>query len=48
MNKPVQVTTKRNYFDIPLNKNMAVGEKQTVTMERAEKLMELGLVEMIE
>lgn len=48
MNKPVHVTTKRNYFDIPLNKNMAVGEKQTVTMERAEKLMELGLVEMIE
>lgn len=48
MKKPVHVTTKRNYFDIPLNKNMEVGEKQTVTMERAEKLMELGLVEMIE
>lgn len=44
MKKPVDVKTVRTYFDIPLNKTMQPGEVQTVTMERAEKLIDMGLV----
>lgn len=46
-NKPVKIRCKRQYFDIPLNKMQYLGDEQTVTMRRAEKLMDMGLVEVI-
>ena len=43
--KPVKVRCKRQYFDIELNAMQNVGDEQTVTMERAEKLLDMGLVD---
>lgn len=48
LDKPVEVVTRKFYYDIELKKNMFCGERQTVTLRRAERLMDLGLVEMVE
>ena len=45
---PVHIKTIKLYFDIPLEREMRIGEEQTVTRVRAEKLKELGLAEEIE
>lgn len=46
--KPVRVRCKRTFHDIELNALQNPGDEQTVTMRRAEKLLDMGLVEVIE
>lgn len=48
LNKPVVVRTIRTYLDIVLNKMMEPGETQTVSLERAEILMDMRLAEVID
>ena len=43
----VTIRTKRTYSDIPLGRLMHPGEEQTVSWERAEKLVDMGLVEIV-
>ena len=43
LKKPVRIRTTRLYFDIPLQREMRVGEEQEVARPRAERLIELGL-----
>ena len=43
--KPVDVRCKRRYFDIELNREQNVGDVHSVSMRRAEKLMDMGLVD---
>ena len=45
--KPVKVRCKRQFFDIVLNKMQYLGDEQTVTMRRAEKLTDMGLVDVV-
>lgn len=44
---PVRIKTLRLYHDIPLDREMRIGEEQTVDRFRAERLIELGLAEEI-
>lgn len=44
---PVRIRTLAYYFDIKLEKHMNVGDEQEVTQERADKLAELGIAEII-
>lgn len=44
-NKPVKVKTVKFYYDIVLERNMQVGEEQFVPVERADKLVELGVAD---
>lgn len=46
--KPVRIRTLRLYHDIPLDREMRLGEEQTVDRNRAERLIELGLAEEVE
>lgn len=48
INTPVLVKTVCLYFDIPLQREMKIGETQTVARARADYLVELGLVKEIE
>lgn len=48
LKKPVRIKTLKLYFDIPLGKEMHIGEEQTVERIRAEYLIELGLAEEID
>ncbi len=47
-NMPVRVRCKKFYFDIPLNRHMNVGDEQTVSAERAEALVDLGVAWVID
>lgn len=42
-----EIRCKKRYFDIELNDYQMPGDKQTVTWERADKLVQLGVVEVI-
>ena len=45
--KPVDVRCKRRYFDIELNREQNVGDVHSVSMRRAERLTDMGLVEIV-
>lgn len=46
-NKPVRIRCKRIYHDIELNALQNPGDEHEVSMRRAEKLMDMGLVEIV-
>ena len=46
-NKPVRIRCKRVYHDIELNALQNPGDEHEVSMRRAEKLMDMGLVEIV-
>ena len=48
LNTPVRIKTLKIYYDIPLERELKVGEEQTVARTRADYLIELGLAEEIE
>lgn len=43
----VDIRCKRHYFDIVLNSDQYPGDMQTVTWDRADKLVQLGVVEVL-
>ena len=45
--RPVKIRCKKQFFDIDLNVLQNVGDEQIVKMERAEKLLDMGLVEIV-
>lgn len=46
-NKPVRIRCKRTYHDIELNAVQNPGDEHEVSMRRAEKLLDMGLVEIV-
>ena len=46
-NKPIKVRCKRTYHDIQLNALQNPGDEHEVSMRRAEKLLDMGLVEIV-
>ena len=47
LDKPVRVRCKKVYYDIEWERNMKYGEEWEVPMSRADKLLDLGLVNLI-
>lgn len=45
--QPVKIRTRCYYYDIVLERHMAVGEEQIVSVERADKLVDLGVADYI-
>lgn len=43
----VEIRCKKHYFDVVLNADQYPGDKQTVTWDRADKLSQLGVIEVI-
>lgn len=46
--KPVRIRTRTFYYDLVLAKHMTIGEEQTVSAERADNLVALGVADYME